>query len=117
MTWNEFYQLWPYTAKHYNGTRRLNTVSDPVILMTVTEQTKEGYTRWHTVATVEKQVDLYCYMDLLENIPYRRKVRCTGRVNNSATCFGNLPTRVYIVAPNKKQRNIYEFKFRKGGAK
>ena len=52
MTWKEFYSKYPYTVNNYPDTGYLNTDSKVIIHMTKTEQTKQNYSRWHTLSVV-----------------------------------------------------------------
>lgn len=112
MTWKEFYSKYPYTVNEYPDTGYLNTDSKVVIRMVKTEQTKNGYTKWHTVSVYEESVSIPYYLNTIEALPYLKDKGGKGRVALTYyPKYGRLPSCIWSISPDKLTRTVREFRF------
>ena len=111
MTWKEFYSKYPYTVNEYPDTGYLNTDSKVVIRMVKTEQTKNGYTKWHTVSVYEESVSIPYYLNTIEAVPFFKSIGGKERVELKYTKYGRLPSCIWSISPDKLTRTVREFSF------
>ena len=111
MTWKEFFSKYPYTVNNYPDTGYLNTDTKVRIRMVKTEQTKKGYSKWHTISVFEEDVPISYYLNAIETVPYSKDKGGKERVELKYTKYGRLPSRICSITPDKLSRTIREFEF------
>ena len=111
MTWKEFYSKYPYTVNNYPDTGYLNTDSKVHIRMVKTKQTKNGYTKWHTISVYEEEVPASYYLNTIEAVPWFKSIGGKERVELKYTKYGRLPFRICSINPDKVTRTVREFEF------
>lgn len=111
MSYREFTKTYNWVLKNFPATSNLYTdKEEKEIRLVKIEYVKSG-SRWQEVKRTESMIDFIHYVNILDAIPFFKRLGGHERTVKGYTRKGYLPIEQHSISPDREQKSVYEFHF------